>query len=162
MRSHHERGLGKEHPKSHQIQLLAAILFFFVWIIDSVIFKITTFFAQYIPFLLRLILFLTFLVVGCFFIFRGGHVLFHREAKLLKLITTGLFAHLRHPLYFGVLLIYMGFIVVSISLLSILGWMAVFLLYDRLATFEEAELEKLFEEEYREYRKKVSKWIPRF
>jgi len=162
LESNHKRGVGEEHPNGHIIQLCAAIIFFLIWILDSFVFMFSIFIAKYIPFSLRIILFLCFLVLGFFLIFRSGHLLFHKEDTPSKLIKTGLYAHTRHPLYLGVLLIYLGFIIFSVSLISIVGFIIVFILYNWIATFEERDLEKLFKQEYLEYKKKVNKWIPFF
>ena len=64
-------------------------------------------------------------------------------------------------MYLGVLLIYLAFIFLSISLISILIWIVIIVIYNRLATFEEKQLEELFKEKYLEYKNKVPKWIPR-
>ncbi|MFW9902651.1 MAG: methyltransferase family protein [Candidatus Thorarchaeota archaeon] len=162
MESIHKRGVSKEHPKGHLIQLAVGFIFFLIWILDSFIFMFSTILANYISFFIRLILFLSFLIIGFFLIFRTGHILFHKEDTSSKLIKTGIFAHTRHPLYLGVLIVYIGFILLTISMLSIVGFIIVFILYDRIATFEEKELEKSFQEEYVEYKRHVSKWIPIF
>lgn len=162
LESIHKRGIGKEHPRSHQIQLIAAIIFFLIWILDSFIFMFSNGLANYIPFIIRIILCLSLLTIGLFLIFRTGHIIFHKEEIPSKLIKTGIFAYIRHPLYLGVLLIYLGFIFFSVSLISIIGFIIVFILYNYIATFEENTLEKLFKEEYSEYKKRVPKWIPSF
>jgi len=161
LESIHKRGIGKEHPKSPLIQFSAAIIFFLIWILDSFILNFSTGFSNYIPFILRLILGLILLTIGCVLIFGTGHILFHKEHKNSELITTGIFAHTRHPLYLGVLIIYLSFILFTISLISLIGWIIVIILYDRLASFEEKDLEEIFKEKYLEYKKKVPKWIPK-
>ncbi|MCK4285668.1 MAG: isoprenylcysteine carboxylmethyltransferase family protein, partial [Candidatus Lokiarchaeota archaeon] len=75
--------------------------------------------------------------------------------------TEGILGHVRNPMYLGVLLIYLAFIFLSISLISIAIWILIIIIYNRLATFEEKQLEKLFKEKYLEYKNKVPKWIPR-
>ncbi|MCK4371063.1 MAG: isoprenylcysteine carboxylmethyltransferase family protein [Candidatus Lokiarchaeota archaeon] len=162
LESIHTRGVGKEHSRSHLIQLLAAFIFFFIWILDSFIFMFSTGLASYIHFIIRIILCLSFLIIGLFLIFRTGHILFNKENVPSKLIKKGIFAHTRHPLYLGVLIIYLGLILLSVSLLSIIGFIVAFILYNWIATFEESDLEKLFKEEYLEYKKRVPKWIPSF
>ncbi|MFX0040271.1 MAG: methyltransferase family protein [Promethearchaeota archaeon] len=162
MESIHKRGLGEEHPRGHLIQFTAAIIFFLIWILDSFIFMISAFLTNYIPFLVRVVLFLSLIIIGLFLIFRTGHLLFHKEDTPSKLIKTGIFAHTRHPLYLGVLIIYLAFIFLTISLISIAGFIIVFISYNWLATYEENDLEKIFQEEYIEYKKEVHKWIPFF
>ena len=159
MNSINKRGVAKEHPRSGIIQLSAALIFFLVWILDSFIFMFSTILTHYIPFIVRLILFLSLLIIGLVLIFIAGHILFHGEGQS-KLVKTGIFCHTRHPIYLGSLIIYLGFTFLSLSLLSIIGFIIVFILYDWLATFEEKDLEMTFKEEYLEYKKTVPKWIP--
>jgi len=160
LESIHKRGVGKEHPKSHLIQFLAGIIFFFVWILDSFVFMFSTILASYIPLFIRIILCLGFTVIGLFLIFIAGHILFHRKDVSSKLIKTGIFAHTRHPIYLGVFILYLGFIFLSMSLISIIGFIIVFILYNWIVNFEEKDLEEIFKEEYIEYKKNVPKWIP--
>lgn len=158
----YKRGVGREHPKGHLIQLLAAIIFFLLWILDSFVFILSIDLIRYIPNIIniiRIVLFIIFLIMGLFLIFRTGYILFHEEMPS-SLIKTGIFAHTRHPLYLGVLIIYIGLILLSVSLISIVGFIIAFLLYNWIANFEEKDLEEIFKEEYLEYKKKVPKWIP--
>ncbi len=159
LESIHKRGVGREHPRSHLIQLLAMIIFFLIWVLDSFIFMFSTVFTQYVPFIIRIVLFLILLVIGLVLIFRTGHILFHEETPSM-LITTRIFARTRNPIYLGVLIIYLGFIFLSVSLISIIGFIFALILYNWIVNFEENDLEEIFKEEYKEYKKKVPKWIP--
>ena len=155
----HKQGPGQEHQKSHIIQLLAMIIFFIIWIIDSFIFTFSTILTGYIPIIIQIIGFISFLTLGLILSFRTGHVIFQAENSN-KLITTGILSHTRHPLYLGVLIIYVGFIFLTMSLISIVGLIIAFLLYNYIASFEENELIEIFKEEYLDYKKRVPKWIP--
>jgi len=73
------------------------------------------------------------------------------------LITSGAFAYVRHPMYLGILLTYLGFFVATLSLLSLIPYVMIVNLYRRMADYEEQLLEKRFGERYREYTKKVPK-----
>lgn len=77
------------------------------------------------------------------------------------LITSGLYAKLRHPLYFGLLLIFVGYFLVSgtIGALIHLTCLAVYLpvgIY-----FEEQNLRGLFGDAYRRYQAEVPAFFPR-
>ena len=135
------------------------IIFFVIWILDSFVFRFSTILIRYLPIIIQIIGFVFFLILGLFLAFRAEHVIFQDE-KPNKLITTGILGHTRHPLYLGVLIIYIGFIFLTMSLISILGLIITFLMYNYIASFEENELEEIFKEEYLEYKKKVPKWIP--
>ncbi len=80
---------------------------------------------------------------------------------MADLVTIGIFAHVRHPMYLGYILAYLGCIVGTMSLLSIIPWLLIVHLYDKMANYEEHKLEKRFGKEYLEYKRKAPKWIPR-
>ncbi|MHA2472043.1 MAG: methyltransferase family protein [Promethearchaeota archaeon] len=158
----HENRLGNEAPHSHLLQGGSLVIFALVWILDSLIFTISIFLSFYIPFLFRIILFGIIIIIAIVFIQISQKILFNQPENKDELITEGIFGHVRHPLYLGVLLIYLSFIFLSISLISLVVWVIILLIYDRLATFEEKELEKIYKREYLEYKDKIPKWIPRF
>lgn len=91
-----------------------------------------------------------------------------KTSKLLKhisnnkLITTGVFAWVRNPLYTGITLIVIGFIFwennLFLLLLVIIYWGVMTLLVKR----EEEALEKIFGEEYLDYKSRVNRCIPWF
>jgi protein-S-isoprenylcysteine O-methyltransferase Ste14 len=76
-----------------------------------------------------------------------------------KLMTTGIYGHVRHPLYLGNLLLYLPFIFWSFSLFSIIPWLIAAAAYNKMANYEEQLLIKKFGKEYLDYRKRVRKWI---
>jgi protein-S-isoprenylcysteine O-methyltransferase Ste14 len=63
-------------------------------------------------------------------------------------------------MYFGILLIYIAFLFLSISLIGIGLFVIVFLVYNWMVNYEEELLENMFGEDYKEYKTKVPKWIP--
>lgn len=79
-----------------------------------------------------------------------------------KLVVEGLHRYVRNPMYIGVLLIVIGQAVLFRS--RILAEYAAFvwlLVYVFVLLYEEPALERKFGEEYREYRRRVPRWIPR-
>ena len=157
MSHNHEHRLGIEAPHSHLIQGLSAIIFSTIWLLDSLLFSFSTVLNNFVPWLIRLILFIIIIVIAFVFIRTSHNILFRQPENKDDLITDGILGHVRHPMYFGVLLIYLACLFLSISLISIAIWIIVFIIYDGLATFEEKQLEKLFGQEYIEYKKKVPK-----
>jgi protein-S-isoprenylcysteine O-methyltransferase Ste14 len=78
-----------------------------------------------------------------------------------RLVTTGLHARMRHPLYFGHLCTMLGWLALAQTraVLALLIWaIATGALMIRA---EDAELERRFGEAFREYRKQVPAVIPR-
>ncbi len=153
--------MGIEAPHSHLKQGLSAIVFITVWILDSLVFTFSTVLNNIIPWLIRLILFIVIIAVAFVFIRASHNILFRHPENKDDLITDGVLGNVRNPMYLGVLLIYLACIFLSISLISIALWIVIIVIYDKLATFEEKQLEKLFGEKYLEYKEKVPKWDPR-
>ena len=157
----HEHRLGIEAPHSHLKQGLSIIVFTTVWILDSLVFSFSTVLNNLVPWLVRLILFIVIIAVAFVFIRASHNVLFRHPENKDDLITDGVLGNVRNPMYLGVLLIYLACIFLSISLISIAIWIVIIIIYDKLATFEEKQLEELFGQKYLEYKEKVPKWDPR-
>jgi protein-S-isoprenylcysteine O-methyltransferase Ste14 len=155
-------GLGSEHPLCDRIQLLMLILFFVVWGIDclsffmfgysTVIFGVVSF----PPLFIGTIVFLSF---GLYLISKSHKAVFNGGQTQAKLIDSGVYAFVRHPMYLGILLSCLSFLFISVSLLSIAIWIAFFIFYDRMATYEEKSLTEILGEEYVNYQKRVPKWL---
>ncbi len=161
MGHNHEHRLGIEAPHSHLIQALSPIIFTIIWTLDSMVFSFSVLLNDFVPWIVRLILFIVIIAMAFAFIRVSHNTLFRQPENKDELITNGILGHVRNPMYFGVLLIYLAFIFLSISLVSVALWIIIIVIYDKLASFEEKQLEKLFREKYLEYKKKVPKWIPR-
>jgi len=80
-----------------------------------------------------------------------------------KLITTGIYAHVRNPMISGVLIILIGESVAFLSF-PIFKWALIFFVINSIwfLVYEEPNLEKKFKDEYRDYKKNVRQWIPKF
>ena len=77
-----------------------------------------------------------------------------------KLVTDGIYRHIRHPQYTGILLATLSLIIYRFSPISALLWPILVIIYFRLARKEEREIENEFGEKYLEYKRKVSMFIP--
>jgi len=150
----------REMPYTRLIGFSTSILFMIVWMLDLV-FLISVILNSFIPLIIRLILFFIILCLGIIFIYLSRKVLFPDGELTGILLTEGIFRRVRHPLYLGGLLIYISFIFLSISLISIALFVINFILYNKMATYEEKILENIFGNQYLDYRKQVPKWIPK-
>ncbi|MHA2099794.1 MAG: methyltransferase family protein [Candidatus Kariarchaeaceae archaeon] len=160
MSSYHEHLAGKEHPNSHLLQAISPILFFIIWVLDTFIFELSTNLNSIIPFEVRLIVFLTILVLAIVLVRKTGKILLE-SSEVDTLINTGILNRVRHPLYLGTILFYFAFIALSLSLFSMLIWVIIAVIYNLLANYEEHDLERIFGDEYRNYKNNTPKWIPR-
>ncbi len=134
-----------------------------------------------IPFLLIMIIFqeatlfsiiggFTLVIIGEFFrywgvIYAGSITRTTSGVGANQLVVSGAFAHLRNPLYFGNILIYVGVGIMSMALAPYLQIIALlFFIFQYYMIIEEEEefLTKNFGEKYAEYKSHVPKLFPRF
>ena len=160
----------REHPHCHLIQFLCFVTFFSVWIID--IFIVTPYTGLFfpIPFPVRLLVFGSLICVS-FVISRSLHDLLladdpnieqngHKHHLPDRVIDYGVMAYVRHPLYLAMLLFYFAFVFLTMSAIPLIFWATIVLIYNRMASFEEKQLLRMFNEEYSEYQENVPKWLP--
>lgn len=154
------RDLGAEYPHGDLLQAILPIPFLVVWGLDSFFYRISTFPGKFIPLPIRLTL-ATISLGSAFFLMWSSHKsLFEEVRDPPRVIESGVFRLVRHPMYLGALLIYVGFMLATLSIISFLLWMGVFIMYDKMATYEEEDLVRIFGEEYLNYQRRVPKWIP--
>jgi protein-S-isoprenylcysteine O-methyltransferase Ste14 len=157
-------GLGSEHPLCDRIQLLMLILFFVLWGIDSFSFFIFGYSTVIFQALIFPLLFTgtpLFLSISLYLISNSHKAVLEQVSDPPQLVDSGVYAWVRHPMYLGILLFCMAFIFISVSLVSIIIWIAFFIFYDKMAAYEEENLIEILGEPYIAYQKKVSKWLPR-
>ena len=81
--------------------------------------------------------------------------------KNKQLASTGPYALVRHPLYLGNFLILIGFTVASANLYVVAGVIVFFLVwYPAAIAYEDSKLEKIFEDEWRDWSKSIRAIIP--
>ena len=92
----------------------------------------------------------------------AGTVTRRRSRDVQRLVTYGIFAWMRNPLYVGNFLIWMGFVVISGVLWFLPVAILVFALeYWLIVSYEEGVLESIFGAPYLEYKRTTPRWIPR-
>jgi protein-S-isoprenylcysteine O-methyltransferase Ste14 len=154
-------GHERELPHAHIYHILLPIIFILVWFLDSALFSISTILNDFVQFIIRLPLFIAIFIIAIIFIKLSHRVLFKTHQPSDTLITNGILGHVRNPIYLGILLIYVAFLCLSISIISIAVFILIFLIYNKMVDFEENLLETMFGNEYLEYKNRVSKWIPK-
>lgn len=153
---------GREMPHSHLYQLTLPILFASIWILDVFIFKLTLWLNDIVFLWIRMLLSFIFLAAAFAFIYLSHKAIFGEDHDTAsnELITTGILGHVRNPMYLGIMLIYVSFIMLSMSILSMIIFIFVFLVYNKMADFEAGILEEMFGNDYLVYKNNVPKWIP--
>jgi protein-S-isoprenylcysteine O-methyltransferase Ste14 len=92
----------------------------------------------------------------------AGTVTRRRSRTVQRLVTYGIFAWMRNPLYVGNFLIWMGFTVISGVLWFIPIAIVLFAVeYTLIVRYEEGVLESIFGAEYLAYKSRTPRWLPR-
>jgi protein-S-isoprenylcysteine O-methyltransferase Ste14 len=92
----------------------------------------------------------------------AGTVTRRRSRDVQRLVTYGIFAWLRNPLYVGNFAIWIGFVVISGVLWFLPIAAAIFAIeYTLIVAYEEGVLESIFGDEYLAYRRTTPRWAPR-
>jgi len=99
----------------------------------------------------------------------GGFILLSAAWKVLydaqrqrTLATTGVYEYVRHPQYVGFIVIMLGFLLQWPTILTLLMFPVLVVMYIRLARIEEREALRKFGDQYRAYIQRVPAFVPRF
>ncbi len=96
-------------------------------------------------------------VIGIWIVMEGWSKVYHSKGKL---ITKGIYSKMRHPQYSGILLISFGFLIQWPTLITLILFPFLVVMYYRLAKREEKDIEKKYKQRYIDYKKKVPMFIP--
>ena len=92
----------------------------------------------------------------------AGTVTRRRSRDVQRLVTYGVFAWMRNPLYVGNLLIWLGFVIGSGVLWFVPVALVLFAVeYSLIVRYEEGVLESIFGAEYVEYKRRTPRWLSR-
>ena len=92
---------------------------------------------------------------------RRGNILEKRLSRTEPLVIEGPYRYVRHPLYFGVVVIVVGWwLLLDYSFLLVSAILLLLWFNFAVARFEEEELRAMFGERYQEYAKEVPRIIP--
>ena len=160
--SRRRAGLASEHRYCDRIQNAMIMLFLVVWGVDSFILNYSTFLVGLIPLLLRIALSILSMGAGGYLAAKSHNLVLHEAIDERKLADSDVYSLVRHPMYLGTLVFFLGFFFAIPSLFSLAILILLFVFYDRMATFEENDLIRVLGEEYAAYQKRVPKWFPRF
>ncbi len=156
----HRDDLTGEHAVGDAGQIILALLFVGAWILDSFFLRITTFPNQYVPLYIRIPIGAAILIISLIMAVKGHNIVFGEKRERPEVITKGVFGIVRHPIYLSEILLYLGAIVLSISLVAAAVWIiTIFFLY-YISRHEEKLLLARFGEEYERYKKETPMLVP--
>jgi protein-S-isoprenylcysteine O-methyltransferase Ste14 len=159
---HQERDdLTGEHRIGDAGQIVLACLFAAIWIADTVVFKYTTFLNQYIPSGIRIPIGVILFVLSAYLAKTGLSIVFGEKREEPVVIRKSVFGIVRHPVYLAEILLYLGFLVLTISVAAAAVWVVGIFFLHYISCYEEGLLLARFGEDYKQYMREVPMWIPR-
>ena len=150
-----------EHPWGDRGQILLLAGFLGVWITDSFIFHYSTFLMEMAPDYIRIPIAAIVLIAGWYLARSGMKAVFGTERSEPGVIRNGAFRFVRHPIYTGALLFYLGSSIITMSIASAAFWILIIIFYFIIARFEERILTGQFGDEYLRYKSEVGMLLPR-
>ena len=77
-----------------------------------------------------------------------------------NLVTSGIYSYTRHPQYLGLMMITLGLLSSVPTIITLLMWPVLCVMYYVLAKREEKEMINKFGDEYMEYKRRVNMFVP--
>ena len=158
-----------------------------LFIIDGLVFRMGILYSPYLSFFNPIDIYLQ--IIGLIIIFLGFILyliagktvlkeVYSKATEERKMMTTGLYAYIRHPIYLSFILIPVGFILITLNYLSLFYLMAFtvftnsdlvecgregkFTFITKGARCEEENLKKIYGKDYEEYMEKTGRLLPKF
>lgn len=150
-----------EHALGDIGQVVLACLFTATWIADTFFLKYTTVLNQYVPVIIRIPLAVVLLLLSAYLAWTGLSIVFGDEREEPSVIKTGVFSIVRHPIYLSEMLLYLGLLMLSLSLAATVVWCIAIVFLHYISRWEEKLLLARFGEEYAQYMRNVPMWILR-
>ena len=99
------------------------------------------------------------IVAGFWLLSASWHVLYHAQ-RVQVLATGGPYARIRHPQYLAFVLILFGFLLQWPTILTLLMFPVLLVMYGRLAVTEERDMDTAFGEAWRAYAARTPRFLP--
>ena len=161
-KTHHKRpDLAGEHRFGDLGQLIFFFVFIIIWLTDSLIFHYSDSGKNFVPLYIRLPVGIIVWIYAAYLAWTAHNVLFKNTSHEPGIIKAGVFGTVRHPLYLGSVLFYLGLLILNISIVSFIIWLIIIVFYNYIARYEEKLLLDKFGDDYRHYMAEVPRWLPR-
>lgn len=102
----------------------------------------------------------TIAIFAGFWVLASAWSVLYKAQRAGALATTGLYARVRHPQYAGFVLIMLGFLLQWPTIITLIMFPLLVIMYRRLAQIEEKEMLRQFGGAYEAYRKRVPAFWP--
>ncbi|NJD53049.1 MAG: isoprenylcysteine carboxylmethyltransferase family protein [Candidatus Methanoperedens sp.] len=95
--------------------------------------------------------------LGLFLMSKGWSMIHSSSGEL---VTEGIYRYVRHPQYLGLVVLTIGLLIQWPTIITLLMWPVLVLMYYRLAKREENEALEAFGERYEEYKRRTPMFLP--
>ena len=160
MKSENGCGIGAEFPHAHKIDIFNMVFFGISWLVDMRIFRMHIRYGFFILDIIRVTSFLILLTFGFSLIKVSWKVITPEIYESEILFLEGIYKYIRHPMYMGILVIYLSLVILNLSIIMLAAWILIFLVMNIMASYEERHLIEIFGQDYKNYKDNVSKWLP--
>jgi protein-S-isoprenylcysteine O-methyltransferase Ste14 len=162
MAKKHKDHLTGEHTSGDGGQLILACLFAAIWIADTFFLRYTTFLNQYTLLAVRIPCGIVVIVLALYLGKTALSIVFGKEEESTGVIRKGVFGIIRHPVYLSEIIIYLGLLIISMSLAAAVVWVIAIGFLNYISKYEEKLLLERFGQDYKKYKQEVPMWFPRF
>jgi len=101
-------------------------------------------------------------LLGGWYLARGGmKAVFGTARENPEVISTGVFRIVRHPIYTGAILFYLGASLITMSIASAAFLLVIITFYITISRYEERILTEAFGNDYLEYKNKTGMLFPK-
>ena len=157
----HRDDLTGEHAFGDAGQLIFFLLFLAVWITDSFFFKYSSFINDHIPLAAQITPGVIVLIAAGYLARTGLRIVFSEVREEPHVIRQGVSGVLRHLVYIGEILLYLGLLLFRTSLAAAAVWIITIAFLHYISRYEEKLLLKRFGKEYEQYMRDVPMYLPR-
>ena len=153
--------LAGEHKLGDMTQLILFFTFLGVWITDTFFLKYSVVATNQNLLFMKIPIAIVILCIAGYLAKYGLETVFGEVRDEPKVIREGVFSFVRHPIYLGAILLYLGLLVFSFSVLAVIIWMIIIAFYYYISKYEEKKLLEKYGKDYEEYMRDVPMLIPR-
>ncbi len=162
-RKRHEnrQDLTGEHFLGDLGQIILLIIFLALWIVDSFFINYSNFISKYIPLFVKTPLSIIILFSAGYLAKTGLNIVFGEIREEPSVIKKGVFGVVRHPIYLGSILFYLGLLIFTFSIMATIIWIIIIAFYCFISKHEEKLLLEKYGKDYEDYMREVPMLIPR-
>ena len=153
--------LAGEHRLGDMGQIILFLMFLAVWIMDTFFLRYSVVATSRSFLFIRIPIAIVILCIAGYLAKSGLEIVFGHVRDEPRVIREGVFSLVRHPIYLGAILLYLGLLVFSPSMFAAMIWTIIIAFYYYISRYEEKLLIEKFGNDYKEYMREVPMLIPR-